>query len=74
MPHQFSEHEREPETQASASLIMGPPRKGIGIDVLDGPGETRLPVFNWPRISLLAGILLVIAGLAFLWFISFLHR
>ena len=58
MPHEFSENERDPETQTSAARGMGPPRKEIGTDVLDPPGEVPVPgvfrrpgVFIWLAIS-----------------------
>jgi hypothetical protein len=75
MPYEFTKYEPNPETQASASRSMGPPRKGIGIGVLDGPGEAPVPgTFRWPRISLWAGILLLLLSLAALFAASLLRH
>jgi hypothetical protein len=75
MPYEFTEYEPDPETQASASRGMGPPRKGIGVDVLDAPGETPLPgIFHWPRISIWVGILALLAAIGALLAAFLLHR
>lgn len=75
MPYEFTQYEPDPQTQASASRNMGPPRKGIGIGVLDGPGEAPTPsTFQWPRVSIWAGILLLLLSLAALFVTSLLHR
>jgi hypothetical protein len=72
MPYEFTEHERDPETQTSASRRMGPPRKGTGIGVLDPPNEPG--TFRWPRIAPWVGILLLMASLAALWAAWLLRR
>lgn len=77
MPYKFTKYEPDPETQSSASRSMGPPRKGTGIGVLDPPGETRGPLssmFQWPRISIWAGGILLLLSLAALWVAWLLRR
>jgi hypothetical protein len=75
MPHEFSENERDPETQTSAARGMGPPRKGIGADVLDPPGEVPVPgLFRHPRIFIWLGILLLLGSIVALVMTSLLRR
>jgi hypothetical protein len=38
MPYQFAEYPVEPEPQPASSRGTRPPRKRIGVDVLDPPG------------------------------------
>ena len=65
MSYEFNEYERDPETQTSTARGMGPPRKGIGADILDSPGEAPIPslsrntsIFFWMRILSLVGLIL----------------
>jgi hypothetical protein len=75
MPHEFSENERYPETQTSAARGMGPPRKGIGADVLDPPGEVPIPGLSWhPRIFIWLGIVLLVGSIVALVITSLLRR
>jgi hypothetical protein len=73
MPHEFSENERYPETQTSAARGMGPPRKGIGADVLDPPGEVP-GLFRHPRMFIWLGILLLVGSIVALVITSLLRR
>jgi len=38
MPYEFAEWDDEPEAQAGSSRAGGPPRKSVGIGVMDPPG------------------------------------
>jgi hypothetical protein len=44
MPHQLTEYEDEPQTQASSGGFIVPPPKHIGVGVLDPPVPPRRPV------------------------------
>ncbi|MGA8035941.1 MAG: hypothetical protein WA823_09505 [Candidatus Acidiferrales bacterium] len=73
MPLRFTNHEEEPEPQASGSGQRIPPRTGIGIDVLD-QGEPNPPpaalmrkrasVFLWILLALGLGGLIALAMVA----------
>jgi hypothetical protein len=72
MPYEFTEYPVEPEPQAASSRGTRPPRKGIGVDLLDAPGgspfelipaQLRFPL--WLGALLLVGsiiILLILSG------------
>jgi hypothetical protein len=76
MAYTFTEWEQEPEAQASSGRTGGPPRKSIGIGVLDPPVPPKKPVGPIPGIPaslllrILAGRLLVavVGALALLFF------
>ena len=77
MPYEFSEWEQEPEPLASSGRSGGPPRKSIGIGVLDPPVPPKRPIGPIPGISasvilrIIAGIILLgIAGMIFLMLFS----
>jgi len=65
MGYEFTEWPREPEPQAASGRSGGPPRKSIGIDVLDPfvpPKKPLGPIPGIPKSLLLrifAGIILV---------------
>jgi hypothetical protein len=63
MPYEFSENAFEPEAQAASSRNMGPPRKRIGTDVLDTPGEALPADLLHSRPFWLAIALVVLAAL-----------
>lgn len=78
MPYDFKEWEEELEPQPSSARSGGPPRRSIGIGVLDPPGPPR-----WPRgfRSALAGSFLgrllgglVLAGLVISIFFQLFSR
>jgi len=70
--HQFTEYPPEPEPQPASSRGTHPPRKGIGVDLLDEPGSspselapTRLRFPLWLALMILVGsfiILLILSG------------
>ena len=60
MPHEFAGYEDEPQTQSSSRLSGGPPRKHIGVGVLDPDDDISAP--PRPRIGFTA--FLIIAVLA----------
>jgi hypothetical protein len=43
MPYEFRQWEEELEPQPSSARLGGPPRKSIGIGVLDPPGPPKRP-------------------------------
>jgi hypothetical protein len=76
MPHDFADYEPELEPQASSARGGGPPRKFIGIGVLDPPHPPKRPLGPIPssptsllwRIAaavLLAGITAIMLFLLF---------
>jgi len=70
MPHEFTEWEYEPETQAASARAGGPPRNHTGVDVLDPLVPPQPPVRAgnlWLRIFAAAVLLAVVAGLLMLW-------
>jgi hypothetical protein len=67
MPYEFSEYPVEPEPQAAASRGTRPPRKGIGVGVLDVPGggalridPARLRFPLWLGALLLVGLIIIL--------------
>jgi hypothetical protein len=72
MPHEYSEFEREPETEPSANRTGGPPRKFTGIGTIGPPPNNGPLVPNEP--SILLPILIMffvgIAVVAVLWFVA----
>jgi hypothetical protein len=50
MPYEFTEWEPEPEPLASSAHSGAPPRKRIGVGVLDPPVPPRKPVAPIPGI------------------------
>ena len=69
MPHEFTEWEYEPETQAASARGGGPPRNHTGVDVLDPLGPPQPPVRAenfWLRIFAAAVLLAAVAGLLML--------
>ena len=68
MPHDFAENEYELDPQAFSARGGGPPRKRIGVGVLDPPFPPKRPPGPVPGVpaSLLFRILagLLVAGLA----------
>jgi len=72
MPYEFIEYPVEPEPQPASSRGTRPPRKAVGVDLLDAPGGSRseltpirlrLPL--WLAALLLVGsilILLILSG------------
>ena len=72
MPYEFTEYPVEPEPQPASSRGTLPPRKAVGVDLLDAPGGSpsgltpirlRLPL--WLAAILLVGaviILLILSG------------
>ncbi len=67
MPYEFTEWEEEPEPQTSSARSGSPPRKHIGIGILDPPGPPKRPPGAIPAIpwsSVLRGFaLLILVGL-----------
>jgi hypothetical protein len=63
MPHEFTEYPYKPDTQASASRSVGPPRNTVGTGLLDPPEaippsglmKKRRPIIFWIGIALLLG-------------------
>jgi hypothetical protein len=72
MPYEFAEYPVEPEPLPASSRGTRPPRKGIGVDLLDPPGGSsselipaRLRFPLWLGALLLVGsiiILLLLSG------------
>jgi hypothetical protein len=71
MPYEFAEFPIEPEPQAVASRGARPPRKGIGVGVLDPPGGSpsefiparlRLPL--WLAAILVVGAVILLLALS----------
>ena len=50
MPYEFAEWDEEPEAQAGSRRVGGPPRKSLGLGVLDPPGPPSKP--GHPSVSL----------------------
>ncbi len=81
MSYEFAEWDDEPEAQAGSSRAGGPPRKSVGIGVLDPPGppsKPGLPSVWHPRFSnrifvalILAVLVLGIGAIVYFW--SFPH-
>jgi len=66
MPYEFTEYPVEPEPQPASSRGTRPPRKGIGVDLLDAssgspseliPARLRLPL--WLAATLVAGAVIL---------------
>lgn len=69
MPYEFTEWEHVPEPQPSSGRSAIPPRKFIGVGVLDPAGPPKRPVGPIPGIP--AGLLLrMLAGLVLLGVVS----
>jgi hypothetical protein len=70
MQHQFTEYEDEPQPQSWLGRSGGPPRKHIGVGVLDPPVPPRRPtpqLATPPRPWVIRGFaLLILAALAFM--------
>lgn len=69
MPYEFTEYPVEPEPQAASSRGTRPPRKAVGVDLLDAPGGSsselipirlRLPLWLAALLVLGAVILLLL--------------
>jgi hypothetical protein len=79
MPYEFAEWDDEPEVQAGSRRTGGPPRKSIGIGVIDPPGppsKQGFPSLNLPRFAnrvlaalILAALLLAIGFVVRFWFL-----
>jgi len=73
MPHQFTEYPPEPEPQAASSRGTRPPRKRIGVALLDRPEPLPARPPERPfriRIPLWFGILVVLGSLVLLVLLS----
>ena len=67
MPYEFAEWNEEPEAQAGSSRSGGPPRKSIGVGVLDPPGPPSKhgpPFLSLPRFSSRILVALILVALA----------
>ena len=79
MPYEFAEWDDEPEAQAGSSRAGGPPRKSVGIGVLDPPGppsKSGLPSLSPAGFSsrifatlLLVALALAVGALIYTWFL-----
>ena len=75
MPYEFAEWDQEPEAQAGSRRAGGPPRKSIGIGVIDPPGPPSkhgFPSLDLPRYAsrifaalILAALFLAIGALVY---------
>ena len=81
MPYEFTEHEHEPETQASSSRGGHPPRKITGVGILDPSMPSRrqnplLPISTPVFVRILAAIMLVaiVVGIVVVAFLPLLPR
>ena len=81
MPHEFTEHEHELETQVSSSRGGHPPRKITGVGILDPSMPSRrqnplLPMSAPVFVRILAAIILVtiVVGIVAVAFLSLLPR
>jgi len=77
MPYEFTEDSGEPEPQPSPSRAGQPPRKGIGIGLLDPPSARSggsSYSHKLPRVSFLGGVLILLACLAALFAVGLLSR
>jgi hypothetical protein len=69
MPYEFAEWEDEPEAQAGSSRAGGPPRKSIGVGVMDPPGPPSKhgsPSLGLPGFAsrILAAVILIALAVA----------
>ncbi|MGA9632202.1 MAG: hypothetical protein WBQ63_12315 [Candidatus Acidiferrales bacterium] len=64
MPYEFTEYPVEPDPQPASSRGTRPPRKGIGVDVLDAPGGSRLHFRWWLAALLLVGSVIILLALS----------
>jgi hypothetical protein len=80
VPYEFREWEHEPEPQPSSAHIGGPPRKAVGIGVLDPPGPPKRPFGPLAALPssflfrVLAGLILAAAGILLLFLLLFRWR
>jgi hypothetical protein len=67
MPYEFAEWDEEPEAQAGSRRTGGPPKKSVGIGVLDPPGPPSkhgFPFVSLPQFSSRILAALILAALA----------
>lgn len=78
MAHEFAEWDEEPEAQAGSSRAGGPPRKSIGVGVIDPPGppsKQGFPSLGLPSFAsrifaalILAALFLAVGAVVYFWF------
>lgn len=79
MPYEFAEWDEEPEAQAGSRRACGPPRKSIGIGVIDPPGppsKQESPSLGLPSFAkrvfaalILAALVLAIGAIVYSWYL-----
>jgi hypothetical protein len=73
VPYQFTEYPPEPEPQPASSRGTRPPRKAIGVDLLDAPEALPAPPIDSRfriRIPVWLGAVLLIASVIILVILS----
>jgi hypothetical protein len=68
MPHEFTEHGNDPETQSCDGRSGGPPRKHTGVGVLDPSEEISASARPWSigfSAFLIAAVLAIMALIVF---------